>query len=393
MIQVFQGLKTEEYLQMFGDSFEYVETDNYVVAIYPNEFDDFRFFTYVNGIHLRKGGTHIYYLVDDMLVPRLRDKLMKKHKTIKPGDIKNKLRVVVMMKNIKSKFEAQTKLELEIGKDELRDYFDAIDFDKFVQKVVKNDNIINPITEIFELKELRKLQNEMKGKDKEPKKIKYEKFTAPSHEWKRLMICEGESASKGLMPSLGRKENGYFELKGVPMNVIGTSVQTIIKNQELNGLKDVIGLKWSEDVTDIRFDEIVIATDQDLDGFHIRGLLYAFFYRFAPSLLKDGRIKILSTPLMLLKKGDKVIKTYFDFDEFDNKDVKPGYKVKYLKGIGSWTPKEFDQVVDMYTLDGLIETYEWDDDAEEILIHWLSDKNVDVRKEYLSQNDFNINDM
>jgi len=393
LIQVFQQMKTEDYLDMFGTSYETIITPNCTIAIFPNEYDDFRYFSYVNGIHVRNGGTHIDVLVDEMIVPKIREKLIKKHKNIKPGDIKNKLHFVSLMTGLSSKFGGQTKEMLEVSRPDLRTYFVNIDFDKFINKLIKNKDIVEPITEIFELKEQQRLKKELNEKDKPVKKIKNEKFTAPSHKWHRLFIGEGFSAISGLMPVLGRVENGFFELKGLPLNVVGTSLQKIIANVELAGLKDVLGMKWTENNESITFDEVVFATDQDLDGFRIRGLLYAFFYRFAPELLKTGKIKVLCTPLMLLKKGDKVIKVYFDFDEFDASDIKRGYDVKYLKGIGSWTPAEFAQVIDMYGLDGLIQTYEWDDEAPQLLKEWLDDNYVLERRQYLQENDFNVNDI
>ena len=389
---MFQRITTEKYLKMFGDVFEYVETDKFVVAVFPNPYDDFRFFSYINGVHTRNGGTHIDVLTDEMIVPRIKDKLAKKHKNIKYGDVKNKIQLVVLMSELPSKFGGQTKEILEVGRPELRTYFSDIAIDKFSEKILKNKEIIDPITEIFELKEKQKLNKELSALDKKPKKIRNDKFTAPSHAWKYCFLAEGESAVGGLMPSLGRKDYGYFELRGVPMNVQGTALKDIIKNQEYKGLADVLGLKWTGDNLDLTFEYVVISTDQDLDGFRIRGLLFGFFNRFAPELLKAGRIKVLSTPLMLLKKDDTVVKAYFDFDEFDNKDIKRGHYVKYLKGIGSWTPQEFEQVLDMYGLDGLIHTYNYDEETEMLIDHWLGDDSL-VRREYLQNNSFNINDL
>jgi len=394
MIQVFQQIPTETYLKMFGDVFEHIECENFIISVYPNEYDDFRYFSYVNGIHVRNGGTHIDVVVDEILVPKIKDKLIKKHKNIKPGDIKNKLQLVIMLKNLSAKFGGQTKDMLEVSRPNLRTYLSEVDMDKFITRVLKNKELIDPITEIFELKEKQRLSKELAALEtKKPKKIKNEKFTAPSHEWKKLFICEGASASSGLMSSLGRRDYGYFELKGVPMNVVGTPLSGLIKNVEYKGLMEILDTKWSGESDRMTFDEVIFATDQDLDGFRIRGLLFGFCQRFLPHFLKTNKIKVLCTPLMLLKKGDTVIKAYFNFDEFDNKDIKRGYEVKYLKGLGSWTPQEFEQMLDLYTLDGLIHTYEFDSEAPKLIDDWLGSDNVLTRREYLQNNDFNINDL
>lgn len=394
MIQVFQQIPTEIYLKMFGDVYEHIESENFTLSIYPNTYDDFRYFSYVNGIHVRNGGTHIDVLADEILIPKIKDKLIKKHKNIKPGDIKNKIQIIIMMKNLPSKFGGQTKEQLEVSRPDLRAFFNGIDFDKFVLRLLKNKDIIDPITEIFELKEKQRLNKELAALEvKKPKKIKNEKFTAPSHDWKKLFICEGASASSGLMSSLGRRDYGYFELKGVPMNVVDTPLSALIKNVEYKGLMEILGTKWSGESDTMSFDEVIFATDQDLDGFRIRGLLFGFSQRFLSHFLMTNKIKVLCTPLMLLKKGDTVIKAYFNFDEFDNKDIKRGYDIKYLKGLGSWTPQEFEQMLDLYTLDGLIHNYEFDSEAPTLINDWLGGDNVLTRRAYLQANDFNINDL
>lgn len=394
MIQVFQQIPTDDYLKKFGDVYEHLESENFIISIYPNIHDDFRYFSYVNGIHVRNGGTHIDVLIDEILIPKIKDKLIKKHKNIKPGDIKNKIQLIILMKNLPSKFGGQTKEQLEVSRPNLRAFFSDVDFDKFVLRLVKNKDIIDPITEVFELKESQRLKKELDALTvKKPKKIKNEKFTEPSHEWKKLFICEGASASSGLMSSLGRRDYGYFELKGVPMNVVDTPLSSLIKNVEYKGLMEILGTKWSGDSDAMAFDEIIFATDQDLDGFRIRGLLFGFSQRFLSYFLLNGKIKVLCTPLMLLKKGDKVLKAYFNFEEFDNNDLKRGCDIKYLKGLGSWTPAEFEQVLELYTLDGLIQTYTFDEDAPQLINDWLGDDNVLTRRAYLQANDFNINDL
>ena len=181
----------KKYIKMFDDNAELYETENYSFAILHNPNDDFRQFSYVNGLKIPDGGTHID-VISNNIVNRIRDKLSKKFKTIKPGDIKNKLFVIAFLKNLKNtKFNSQTKEKITNSISEINQYFGDIDYDILTKKILKNASIIDPITEVYKIKEELKRRQEMKSLVK-PKKIKNEKYLPPIKEQKYLMIVEGE---------------------------------------------------------------------------------------------------------------------------------------------------------------------------------------------------------
>lgn len=230
----------KKYISLFNNSFEIFESTNYKFAILPNNEDDFRQFSYVNGLKIPDGGTHIEIL-SYQIVSRIRDKLVKKYKTIKPGDIKNKLMIVAFLKDVKNaKFNSQSKEKITNGTAEINNYFGEIPYDVIVKKLLRNKNIIDPITEVYRIKEEFRKRQELKGLNKTVKKIKSEKYLPSIGIKKYLMLVEGESALGGLSPVLGRKEFGYYTLKGKPLNAYSAPQKKFTNNKELSELYQVI---------------------------------------------------------------------------------------------------------------------------------------------------------
>lgn len=368
----------KKYVQLFNESFEIYETDNYKFAIIPNDEDDFKQFSYVNGLKIPDGGTHIDIL-SYQIVSRIRDKLIKKYKTIKPGDIKNKLMIVAFLKNLKdAKFNSQSKEKITNSTQHINNYFGEfgeIPYDNIVKKILKNPAIIDPITEVYKIKEEFKKRQELKGLQKNVKKIKSEKYLPSIGNKKYLFLCEGESASGGLMPVLGRKECGYYVLKGVPLNAYSAPQKKFTANNELSELYKIIQNE--------NYDYIIFANDSDLDGIHIAGLLIGFFQRYLPQW--KSRIGRLLTPIKYVSKNDVPKRWVYSFDE--NLDVKKGEEFSYMKGLGSWDIEDLQEIVKQDGLDKMIDMLEFDD--LKILEDWLG-KDSEPRKKYIIANDFSI---
>lgn len=181
----------KKYIKMFSDSAEVYESPDYSFAVLHNENDDFQQFSYVNGLKIQDGGTHID-VISSNIVNRIREKLVKKYKTIKPGDIKNKLFIIAFLKNLKNtKFNSQTKEKITNSVSEINQYLGDIDYDTITKRILKNSSIIDPITEVYKIKEELKRRQEMKSLTK-VKKIKNEKYLPPIKNHKYLMIVEGE---------------------------------------------------------------------------------------------------------------------------------------------------------------------------------------------------------
>lgn len=450
---------TKSIFSLFGDSFEHANNNNCMFAIYPNNEDNFRYYTYINGIHLPNGGSHID-IISNELTQIIREKLSKKYKGIKPGEIKNKLFITFYGLNFPSpKFDSQTKEKLTNSTKEIRDYISGIDLEKLANKIMRNEDLINPIIEIYKIKEEYKKKQEIGELSKKSKKIRDDKYLPPIGSNEYLILGEGSSAVGGLSNALGRNNIGYYELRGVPLNTYEEKSLTILSNKEMKTILEILNLDTSrttksedsqyyklrlndEDIIfnknddvcingnyvsvigkdyivepieindelkvkyesqkcvrrqfedkDMSYKYVLFGTDQDLDGMHIRGLLLGFFMRVAPNLIKEGRVKQLRTPLIILKKGNKINHFFFTFDEYNEwceKNSQKGYELKYMKGLGSWKQEELIQLFDKYDFSFFADELKWTYDSERYIHEWLSSSEVQKRKDYLMVKCFNM---
>ena len=190
-----KAIKTKNfksYVSSFADdeSFEVFQSDNFSFAVIPSPSDEFQQFSYLNGLNIKDGGTHIDVIANN-IVSLLRDSLSKKYKTIKPADIKNKLMIVGVFKNFANpKFNSQTKEKLTNSVSEVNQYFGDIDYQSLSKKILKNSNIISPIIEVFKIKEELKNRQELKTLNK-AKKIKDEHYLPALKESKYILVVEG----------------------------------------------------------------------------------------------------------------------------------------------------------------------------------------------------------
>lgn len=365
----------KKYVSLFNENFEIYETEDYKFAILPNESDDFKQFSYVNGLKIPDGGTHIDHIVFNVVTP-IREKLIKKYSGIKPADIKNKIMVIAFLKNVKNtKFNSQTKEKITNSASEISSYFGDIDFVKITNKIIKTSAIIDPITEVYKIKEELKKRQELKSLDKVVKKIKSDKYYSAIEKKKYLFLVEGESALGGLMPVLGRKECGFYCLKGKPLNAYSAEQKKFTENKELTELYKIIQNE--------SYDYIVKATDQDLDGFHIRGLLTGFFVKYLPEL--KGKIGMLQTPVIGIVKNDKLVNWHYSLN--DEINLKSGEKSDYKKGLGSWDIEDLKHVIKTDGIEKMIDIIEFDD--ETIIEEWLGNDS-EPRKKYILENNFTI---
>lgn len=348
------AVNDKKFLGMFSESIESVQFGKGFIGIYPNAYDDFKFLTYVDGMYMARGGNHVEYIINSIVNP-IREKLAKKYKTIKPADIRNKMTLVCFMREFPNpKFDSQTKDTLTNSAGEITSYLNGqVDFELFAKKILKNDAIINPIVDMFKLKEELKARQELKAAKKI--KVKSDKYMAPSAGTgnKRLFLCEGQSAQSSLCSCLGRDGNAYYCLRGLPINCLENSIQKIAANQEFKDVMNILGLDISKDnaaAKAISFDKIVIATDQDLDGIHLSSMLIGWFRKFAPNLFNEGRVCKLQTPLVIIKDNKDNIKDYFfDLDAFkdwEKKNQGTKLKIQYQKGLGSIERSDMDWLME-----------------------------------------------
>lgn len=348
------------------------------IAVGPSSSDQFEHFSLVNGLVTKSGGTHMEYL-SQLVVNPIRDKLVKKFKTIKPADIKSKMRIVIIFRNFKNaRYTSQTKEQITNSRAELTSYLgDTSGIDNFVKKIQKNDDIMLPITELFLLREQAKENAKLKKLNK-VKKIKSEKYLPATKLKKVLFLCEGDSAVGGLMPSLGRDNYGFYALKGVPLNAYDQTNAKFMANKELS---EVFSIVQSEG-----YQYIATATDADADGSHIKGLLLGFFKKYLPEYLDENRFGELATPVQAVIKNKKMVRWIYNME--DGLNLKHGETGKYFKGLGSWKAKDLEHVVKVDGIESMLRLFKLD--KEEVLDDWLSGEKADKRKEYLRENHFDI---
>lgn len=377
--------KDKAFLAYFFDTFESVTSPYGTVAVGPAE--TFKFLSYVNNLFLSKGGTHVDYATS-AVVTAIKDKLERKYKDIKASDVKNKLFVGVFLRDFPNmKFNSQTKEELTNAMGEVKAFFQAseIDLDKLGSLVLKNKDILFSVEENYKIKEEFEARKQTASGEKAAKRLTIKNYLPSIKNDKYLVICEGLSASGGLSDILGRQDFGYFPLRGKPKCVYEESLKAISKNEELINLCSILGITMTkEDNADMTYDYVLIASDQDTDGLHIRGLLIAFFYRFAKPLLAAGRIRFLNTPIMNTKgkdgKPDKWVYRVRDSDQLKG-------EVFYSKGLGSWKKADLQHIITKDGLDRMIQTFELDEGTGKALELWFGNDSQ-KRKDQLAGLEF-----
>ena len=366
-----------DFVKYFSSSkYNIIETENYSIAVMTNSDDEFKHYSFVNGLKIPDGGTHIDCIINP-IANNIRDKLIKKYKTIKLADIKNKLFLVLFMRNFtNAKFSSQTKEKITNSTAEVNSYFKDLDLDSFSKAILKNEDLIEPIIDIFKIKEEFKKKQELKNLDKVQKKIKSDKYTPATKLKKYLVIVEGDSAQGGLMPILGREYMSYYKLKGKPLNVLSSTHSKFIANKELSELYKIIKNE--------NYQYIVFATDSDVDGYHIRALLSGFVFKYLPEV--QEQIYMLETPVKATFKNDKIQKWSYSLKE--TLPLNKGEVSHYYKGLGTWNKEDLKTVIKVDGFNKMLVKLDFDE-SEETFNTWLNTES-DKRKLKILANDFSI---
>ena len=367
----------KNFVAYFTDTYELVTSPTCTVAVGISDTDDFKFLSYVNGLSIKKGGNHVKYISDE-IVSGVRTRLERKYKNIRPADIRNKLYVFAFFKDFPNmRFDSQTKETLSNSVAEVKGFID-VDLEKLTRQVIRNKEIFYAIEESYKIKQEFNQRREMAGVAKSIKKIKIEKYHPPISSYKYLNLAEGDSAIGGLMPVLGRKDFGYFPLRGKPLNVYGTPMAKILKNEEIKNIIAILQIDISKPVVDMAYENVLICSDADLDGQLIRGGLITLFHRFAPDLIRQGRIKFLNTPIMYTK--DKAgTPSGWVYDIRESSSLKG--QSYYSKGLGSWKVKDLKHIIEHDGLDNMIKTFRLDAGTDALIDLWMGKESGARKKE------------
>lgn len=393
------NVNDKTFLNLFSENITFQLFDRGFIGIYPNENDDFNFFTYVDGLALNRGGSHIDYIVDKVVTP-IREKLIRKYKSIKPADIKNKLSMVVFLRDFPNlKFDSQTKETLTNLPSEITKYFgDSVDWDKLAKNILKNEYILDPIVETFKLKEEVKERVALKQAGKSKVKISVDKYIKPIGGNDYLFVCEGLSARGSTSAALGRNGFGYYASRGVGINAYDATSSQILKNQEFSDIINILGLDITNpNEQNLNFKKFVITSDADADGIHITSIYLGWFMKFAPWMFKKGMICRLATPLVIVFKDKgmtKIHQMFFDlptFKKFEKKNDMTKFTVQYYKGLGSF-PKEM--FIKLFEENGgvetFIQTFKLDEEGPSYIDNWLNGDKADERKRLIADYTFDI---
>lgn len=390
----------KDYMKMFINDDEelFYERINekWEIGIARSPNDMFQQISMVNGISTHVGGTHVNY-ISNQIVKVFGEKLDKTNKgaNIKQTMIKNHLFLFLNCKIPNPSFETQTKENLttrmvsELVKDvEVSEAF----IKKLLSSEIKND-IVN-FAALKEFQEAKKsTQNSQRTKVRIAKLDDANKAgKSPDNMKCGLFLCEGDSAlatvSRGLSV-IGREYYGAFPLKGKPLNVRDITLQKMRDNIEITNVISALGLEFGKKYTStrtLRYGKVIIMTDADFDGAHIRGLVINLFDTYWPELLKLDLIYEFITPIVKIKKNNQV-KYFYRFSEYKKWKEKNenGWNVKWIKGLGTIEPHE--SKLFFKDLDKHLIKFNSNDNLDErnIIDLAFNKKRVEDRKNWLTQ--------
>ena len=356
------------------------------------------YYSFVNGQYTVQGGTH-QSAFREAFVKTIREFFGKNYET---SDIRKSIISAISIKVMEPVFESQTKTKLgstEMGKGlkSVRVFINDFikkELDNYLHKnseVAKSiqNRIIQAEKERKELSGIRKLARERAKKASLHNK-KLRDCRVHLNELKKdkrldstIFITEGDSASGSITKSRDVNTQAVFSLRGKPLNSFGMTKKIVYENEEFNLLQAALNIENS--MEDLRYNNIVIATDADVDGMHIRLLIITFFLQFYPELIKNGHLYILQTPIFRLRNKEK---THYCYSEAEKNDIinssKGKFEITRFKGLGEISPNEFKNFIgDDIKLDPVI--IDKSTTVEELLTFYMG-KNTPDRQQFIIDN-------
>ncbi|MEE2605425.1 MAG: DNA topoisomerase IV subunit B [Bacteroidota bacterium] len=378
-------------IHLKGDDIELAITHN--KKQYSEEY-----YSFVNGQHTSQGGTHLSSFKEG-IVKTLRDFYKKPYDS---SDIRKSILCAISIKVLEPVFESQTKTklgstEMGAGLPTVRTYIND-----FVSKKLDNYLHKNPIVadqiqkkilqaerERKELSGIRKLARERAKKSSLHNKklrdcrVHLDNMSNEHRLDSTLFITEGDSASGSITKSRNVNTQAVFSLRGKPLNSYSMTKKIVYENEEFNLLQAALNIE--EGLERLRYNKIVIATDADVDGMHIRLLLITFFLQFFPELIKEGHVFILQTPLFRVRNKKETIYCYSEEERVDAiQKLSPKPEITRFKGLGEISPNEFKNFIgENIRLDPVIITKET---SIESLLSFYMGKNTPDRQNFIIEN-------
>lgn len=354
--------------------------------------------SFVNGQNTTQGGTHLS-AYREALVKTIREFYGKQYDA---SDIRKSIVSAISIKVMEPVFESQTKTKL--GSTDMGGNLPTVR--TYINDFVKThlDNFLHKNTDTAEKIQKKILQAERERKELSGiRKLARERAKKASLHNKKLRDCrvhlgdlkndkrldttlfitEGDSASGSITKSRDVNTQAVFSLRGKPLNSFGMSKKIVYENEEFNLLQAALNIE--ESLESLRYNNIVIATDADVDGMHIRLLLITFFLQFFPELIKEGHLYILQTPLFRVRNKKETIYCYSETERRNAiEKLKPKPEITRFKGLGEISPDEFKYFIgDDIRLDPVM--LDANMSIESLLTFYMG-KNTPSRQEFIINN-------
>ena len=356
--------------------------------------------SFVNGQNTTQGGTHLA-AYREAIVKTIREFY---NKPFEASDVRKSIVTAISIKVMEPVFESQTKTKLgstDMGSDpgmpSVRTFVNDFVKNKLDSYLHKNSEtadallrkILQAERERKELSGIRKLaKDRAKKANLHNKKLRdcrahLTDTKNPRNLESTLFITEGDSASGSITKSRDVNTQAVFSLRGKPLNSYGMSKKIVYENEEFNLLQAALDIE--DDMENLRYNNIVIATDADVDGMHIRLLLITFFLQFFPELIKEGHLYILQTPLFRVRNKKETIYCYSEEERRDAiEKLKPKPEITRFKGLGEISPDEFKNFIgDTIRLDPIM--MDKNTSIEQLLSFYMG-KNTPDRQEFIINN-------
>lgn len=361
----------KKYAKQFDEHMLVMDTDKCAIGIGRSD-DGFRQLTYVNNIHTKNGGSHIDYVMDE-LVNEMMPLIKRKYKVeVNKARIKECITVVMFVRDMSNmRFDSQTKERLTSPWGEIKAHID-LDIKKLARMFINTEEILMPIIESVLARKLAAEKaaetkaSKAASRAKVAKHIKANKYGKDDVET-TLFLTEGDSAIGYLLSTRDRELHGGYPLRGKFMNTWNMAPSDILKNKESFDICAITGLVFNEPAVNLNYRNIAIMTDADVDGTgSIYPSLLAFFANW-PELFEQGRIKFVKTPVWICQKG-KEQKWFYTSDEYEAvKDELKGWNARYIKGLGSLEVDEYERVINEPHYDVVKLPENWKDHFEMLL--------------------------
>lgn len=377
-------------IHLLGDDIE-------IALSHTNQYGE-EYYSFVNGQYTVQGGTHLQAF-REAIVKVVREFYKKDFDTV---DIREAIVAAISIRIQEPVFESQTKTKLGteklLGEDKTMKAF-ILEFlkeklDNFLHKNAEVADallkrILQSERERKEIAGIKKLANErakkanIHNKKLRDCKIHLTNLKDENRQNTTLFITEGDSASGSITKSRNPNYQAVFSLRGKPLNCFGLTKKIVYENEEFNLLQHALNIE--DAMEDLRYNNIIIATDADVDGMHIRLLILTFFLQFFPDLVRNGHVKILETPLFRVRNKQK---TFYCYDEKEKQDAITFFKSKCeitrFKGLGEISPEEFATFIgdDMRVSPVIVN----DDNKIKGLLEYYMGKNTMERQEFIIGN-------